>query len=178
MLFQRNQMQGTAGCHLHTDGRAHPVSRVNHQVGACKWCTRVVQAPIPVVLQIVGVQLLNINLRYKTACVRPVRYERNHSSAVPEIPILCRSWWRSVLWSMVSKAALRSSRTRMTPCLLSMCVRMSFCTLTKAVSVEWYFLYADCITSWRLWLSMWERSLLATSFSRILDKYDRFDTGL
>ena len=65
MLFQRNQMQGTAGCHLHTDGRTHPVSGVNHQVGACKWCTRVVQAPIPVVLQIVGVQLLNIHLRYK-----------------------------------------------------------------------------------------------------------------
>ena len=65
MLFQRNQMQGTAGCHLHTDGRTHPVSGVNHQVGECKWCTRVVQAPIPVVLQIVGVQLLNIHLRYK-----------------------------------------------------------------------------------------------------------------
>ena len=48
MLFQRNQMQGTAGCHLHTDGRTHPVSGVNHQVGACKWCTRVVQALIPV----------------------------------------------------------------------------------------------------------------------------------
>ena len=58
-------MQGTAGCHLHTDGRTHPVSGVNHQVGECKWCTRVVQAPIPVVLQIVGVQLLNIHLRYK-----------------------------------------------------------------------------------------------------------------
>ena len=84
----------------------------------------------------------------QTACVRPVRYEQNHSSAVPEIPILCQNWWRSVLWLMVSKAALRSNRTRMTPCLLSMCVRMSFCTLTKAVSVEWYFLYADCITSW------------------------------
>ena len=23
-------MQGTAGCHLHTDGRTHPVSGVNH----------------------------------------------------------------------------------------------------------------------------------------------------
>ena len=32
MLFQRNQKQGTAGCHLHTDGRTHPVSGVNHQV--------------------------------------------------------------------------------------------------------------------------------------------------
>ena len=77
-------MQGTAGCHLHTDGRTHPVSGVNHQEGACTWCTRVVQAPIPVVLQIVGVQLLNIHLRYKQPVYGPVRYERNHSSAVPE----------------------------------------------------------------------------------------------
>ena len=58
-------MQGTAGCHLHTDGRTHQLSGVNHQVGACKWCTGVVQALIPVVLQNVEVKLLNIHLQYK-----------------------------------------------------------------------------------------------------------------
>ena len=58
-------MQGTAGCHLYTDSRTHPLSGVNHQMGAYKWRTGVVQALIPVVLQILGVQLLNIHLRYK-----------------------------------------------------------------------------------------------------------------
>ena len=78
-------MQGTAGCHLHTDGRTHPVSRVNHQVGACKWCTRVVQAPIPVVLQIVGVQLLNIHLRYKQLVY-------DQSGMNETTPVLCRKF--------------------------------------------------------------------------------------
>ena len=78
-------MQGTAGCHLHTDGRTHPVSGVNHQVGACKWCTGVVQAPIPVVLQIVEVQLLNIHPQYK----HPV-YDQSGMSETT--PALCRKF--------------------------------------------------------------------------------------
>ena len=78
-------MQGTAGCHLHTDGRTHPLSGVNHQVGVCKWCTGVVQAPIPVVLQIVGVQLLNIHLQYK----QPV-YDQSGMNETT--PALCRKF--------------------------------------------------------------------------------------
>ena len=78
-------MQGTAGYHLHTDGRTHPVFGVNHQVGVCKWCTRVVQAPISVVLQIVGVQLLNIHPR----CKQPVV---DQSGMNETTPALCRKF--------------------------------------------------------------------------------------
>ena len=45
--------------------------------------------------------------------------------------------------STALKAADRSSSRRITECLQPMAHKMSFCTLTNAVSVEWNALYAD-----------------------------------
>ena len=48
-----------------------------------------------------------------------------------------------MLWSMVSKAAERSRRTKAEIFLLSMDKRRSFWIGSRAVSVEWKGLYAD-----------------------------------
>ena len=49
--------------------------------------------------------------------VRSEMYDVNHLSALPAIPILANRDMRT-LWLIVSNAALRSSRTRMCPCVV------------------------------------------------------------
>lgn len=63
------------------------------------------------------------------------RYETNHSRSFPEIPTQFFKWLMRMLWSMVSKAALMSSKTKMECSPLSACIRMSLVTLNKAVLV-------------------------------------------
>ena len=69
-------------------------------------------------------------------CCLSVRYEVSQSSAVPSTPSW-RSLWRRMEWFTVSKAALRSSRTRMLRAPESAEVRRSLMTLVRAVSVLW-----------------------------------------
>ena len=59
------------------------------------------------------------------------------------MPTECSRRYRRMLWSMVSKAALRSSNTSMELALLSMVRRMLFTTLVTAVSVEYRVLNPD-----------------------------------
>ena len=68
------------------------------------------------------------------ASVLSDKYEVSHASADPRIPIEynCRS---SILWSTVSKAAVRSRRTSITPFLRSSACKMSSWIRTRAVSV-------------------------------------------
>ena len=72
-----------------------------------------------------------------TYSVRFVRYEVNQFRAESEMPMVeCRRW-RRMLWSMVSKAAVRSRRIRSDVEPASAVIRRSLVTLTRAVSVLW-----------------------------------------
>ena len=66
------------------------------------------------------------------------------SRARPVIPNQDSSLSSRIGWSIVSKAAERSSRVSAVTLPLSMAVMMSLWIFSSAVSVEWSFLYADC----------------------------------
>ena len=70
------------------------------------------------------------------ACCLSVRYEVNQLRAVPDMPYHVDRRVMRILWSMVSKAADRSSRVRAVTFPLSMLRLMSLCTFKRAVSVE------------------------------------------
>ena len=81
-----------------------------------------------------------------------------HSSAVPGMLNCVFSLCSKVVWSMVSKAAVRSSSTRQTISCLSMAYQMTDLTLSNVLSVLWLVLYADCFGSMRLKLSRYDTS--------------------
>ena len=70
------------------------------------------------------------------ACCLSIRYEVNQLRAVPDMPYHVDRRVMRILWSMVSKAADRSSRVRAVTFPLSMLRLMSLCTFKRAVSVE------------------------------------------
>ena len=65
------------------------------------------------------------------------RQEDNKLRAVDDIPNQCCKRWVKILWSIVSKAADRSSSRRAVECPASSEARMLFWTYNKAVSEEW-----------------------------------------
>ena len=67
----------------------------------------------------------------------------SQSRTVPEQPKVVCNLLISVSWSMLSKAADRSSSVKIGTCLLPEAGRRSFTTQNKAVSVLWHFRYAD-----------------------------------
>ena len=79
-----------------------------------------------------------------TACRLLVRYKMNQLRAVPDIPYHVDKRVMRMLWSMVTKAADRSSRVSAVTLPLSMLRFMSLCTFKRAVHVERNRLYADC----------------------------------
>ena len=50
----------------------------------------------------------------------------------------------NVAWSMVSKAVDKSRKVRAVTSPLSILIMISLCTFSRADSVEWCFLQADC----------------------------------
>ena len=70
------------------------------------------------------------------ACCLSVRYEVNQLRAVPDMPYHVDRRVMRILWSMVLKAADRSSRVRAVTFPLSMLRLMSLYTFKRAVSVE------------------------------------------
>ena len=62
---------------------------------------------------------------------------------MPDIPKYEESLDKRILWSMASKEAERSRRTKSEIFLLSMDKRRSFWIRSRAVSVEWKGLFAD-----------------------------------
>ena len=70
------------------------------------------------------------------ACCLSVGYEVNQLRAVPDMPYHVDRRVMRILWSMVAKAADRSSRVRAVTFPLSMLRLMSLCTFKRAVSVE------------------------------------------
>ena len=69
------------------------------------------------------------------ACRLSVRYEVNQLRAMPDIPYHVDKRVIRMSWSMVSKAADRSSRASAVTWPLSMLRFMSLCTFRRAVSV-------------------------------------------
>ena len=70
------------------------------------------------------------------ACRLSVRYEVNQLRTVPDIPYHVDKRVMRMSWSMVSKAADRSSRASTVTLPLSMLRFMSLCTFKRAVSIE------------------------------------------
>jgi hypothetical protein len=71
----------------------------------------------------------------RTVCVLPRRYDANQSSAEPEIPYSVLRRESKILWSIVSKAALKSSKVSIDTFPSSNELRTSLQTFTRAVSV-------------------------------------------
>ena len=102
----------------------------------------------------------------------------NHLNTVPLIPKEYDNLLSKILWSIVSKAALWSNKVRSETCLLSALQRRLSVTQSKSVSVLWFCLYADWQTSRRLFLDRWDSSCARTTFSRIVERNGRLETGL
>ena len=66
--------------------------------------------------------------------------EENQFSVWPESPYQFRSLIKSISWSMISKAADKSSKVRATTLPWSTAISTSLWIRRSAVSVEWYFL--------------------------------------
>ena len=73
-----------------------------------------------------------------TVWVRLVRYDVSQARAVPLTPKLVERRERSVEWSMVSNAALRSKETRRVGWLQSAELKILLKVWRRAVSVEWW----------------------------------------
>ena len=107
----------------------------------------------------------------------PVKYDLNQSSAFPVTAKQSSNIFKGMVSSMVSKAAERSSNVSAVTLLTSIDLRMSLWIFSRAVSVEWNFLFTD----W-YWLDVFELficefSWFTTTFSRILERNSRLDTG-
>ena len=112
-----------------------------------------------------------------TDCVLSFRYDSNQDSATPEIPKVLSSRLNRMARSRVSKAALRSNSASIDTSFWSDFVRRPSSTLKTAVSVLWYFLYADCRISSKLFAHRWDCSW-RTTLSSIFKTNGRFETGL
>ena len=102
-------------------------------------------------------------------CSTPLR-------AVPLIPSSCCIRWNRMLWLTVSKAALKSSNTRKTPCRWWRDVIISSLTFNNAVSVLCAARYADCSGSPKLFSCICLVIVFTTILSITLDKNLMFDT--
>ena len=93
------------------------------------------------------------------------------------MPNVVSSLCNNMGWSSVSNAALRSSKASTETSLSSAFLRRPSTMLSRAVSVLWFFLYADCLISSRSFSDRCFCSCVKTTLSRILEMKDRFDTG-
>ena len=78
-----------------------------------------------------------------TDCFHRLKQDPNQSNAASLIANLC-SRCSNMMCAIISNAADKSSRVRMSPQYVSIARRRSFCTLSRAVSVLWFCLYALC----------------------------------
>ena len=110
--------------------------------------------------------------------VLSLRYDSNQDSTNPEIPKVLSCRLNRMAWSRVSKAALRSNSASIDTSFWSDFVRRPSSTLKTAVLVLWYFLYADCRISSKLFAHRWDCSWRRTALSSIFETNGRFETGL
>ncbi len=117
------------------------------------------------------------NLPNSTEKVLSLIYELNHCKAIPPIPNKRSNRQRRILWSTVSKAAVRS-RSRSTVFLqLSTASKMSLNTLSKADSVLCCAEKPDWRGSVNLASFKKEINCEYTTFSKSFDKNESLETG-
>ncbi len=95
---------------------------------------------------------------------RSDKYDLNHANALPLMPTKFSSLFKRMLWSIVSNAALRSSRTNREIQPRSDDKSRSFVTLMRAVSVLWYGLNPDWKSSQISFFSKKEYNCEDTTF--------------
>ena len=98
------------------------------------------------------------------------RYDENHRRHTPLTPISSWSLRSRIWWSIVSKAAERSSSISITACFLSSEHTISLWTLSRAVSTLWLGLY-DCMHSCRLFAERWAFSLADIKLCNVLTEF-------
>ena len=109
---------------------------------------------------------------------RWVRWDRSQFKAVPSTPYIKRSRSSRIAWSMVSKAALRSSDTRSVDSPWSAESLVLLSRVSRAVSVEWQLRYADWKGLWCGELMRWGWSQAKKRRSRIFEMLLRLEIGL
>ena len=97
---------------------------------------------------------------------------------VPDKPNVCSSLWRRVVWSRVSKAADISWAARIVTFPETMASMISLVNLSKAVSVEWNFRYADWRGEKLGEMERWGRRRAKPKRSNILQKVFKLEIGL
>ena len=100
----------------------------------------------------------------------------NQDWAVPEITH-CFKLSDKKLWSTMSKAAERSSNTKIVSLLSSIALRTSFWRRVNIVSVLWCFRYTVWCFSYSWCYERWSCSCLATILSSNFETNVRLDTG-
>ena len=103
-------------------------------------------------------------------------YKSTTSTTPPRLYDVC-SCWSKMSWSILSKAAYRSSSVKTARLPVSRASKMSAGTLSTAVSVKWCDLYADWRSGWRLLSLKYVTNCLATSLSSSLDSTDKLQIG-
>ena len=109
---------------------------------------------------------------------RFVKYEWIQVWIVPDKPNVCSSLWRRVVWSRVSKAADISRAARIVTFPKSMVSMISLVSLSKAVSVEWNFRYADWRGEKLGEMERWGRRRAKAKRSNILPTVFKLEIGL
>ncbi len=107
-----------------------------------------------------------------------VRYDWNHLRAMPLIPTHSSSLDKRIEWLTISKAEVKSKRTKTAELPESTAKRRSLETLKRAVSVLWRGLKPDWNFSKILNSSRNDLSWLKTTLSNIFDKKGSLDIGL
>ena len=107
----------------------------------------------------------------------PVKNNSNQLSAFPLTPSQSSSLFKRIVWSLVSKAAERSSNVGAVTLPASIDARISLWIWRGAFSGEWNFLYADWYWLDVFELFMCEFSWFTTTFSRTLGGKLILDTG-
>ena len=108
--------------------------------------------------------ILDFTPLINTDCCRWDKYDLNQLRAASRRPMYYRSLDSKISWSVVSNAALKSNKSKITHCFSSTALRIQSWIQVRAVSVLWYFLWEDWRHSCRPLVVMWSNSRVATTF--------------
>ena len=146
-------------------------------MGRCRAYVKSVRARNPVVPRTTANAWQDRAPRMLTKWVLSLKYDLNQARARLQRTKRFANLSISIVWSTVSKAAERSNKKKIRVLFLSTSRTISLKTLTKAVSVLWNCLYADCSISSSPLLEMWLINWDSTTFSISLDMSIRLEIG-
>ena len=150
-----------------------------HQTGVVNtgWIVQV-RGPIPEEHQRQGVLVWTSNRQPQQTASYHLGMTRTKTALIPRFQKVLSSRLNRMAWSRVSKAALRSNSASIDTSFWSDFVRRPSSKLKTAVSVPWYFLYAACRISSKLFAHRWDCSGRRTTLSSIFETNGKFETGL